>query len=258
MSLLCWNCRGLGQPRIVQELVRLVRELSPKIVFISETRQQATRVNNLKNRLAMDNCFLVDGKGKGGGLALYWDNSIKFSIVSYTMHHIDTLIWDGDHHASWRGTFAYGEPRVQDRHKLWKLLERLKPCSSASWLVIGDFNKVMWNFEHFSARRNPAIQMQDFLEVLSHCDLHDLGYSGLPWTYDNKQAGDCNVRVRLDRAVATPSWAEWFPKVHTQHLISASSDHCPVSLDLEHDHDAHTKQKTMIYEVMWEREESMF
>jgi hypothetical protein len=149
MSLLCWNCRGLGQPRIVQELVRLVRELSPKIVFISETRQQATRVNNLKNRLAMDNCFLVDGKGKGGGLALYWDNSIKFSIVSYTMHHIDTLIWDGDHHASWRGTFAYGEPRVQDRHKLWKLLERLKPCSSSPWLVIGDFNEVMWNFEHF-------------------------------------------------------------------------------------------------------------
>jgi hypothetical protein len=128
MSILCWNCRGLGQPRTVQELVRLVHTLSPKIVFISETRQQSNRVRNIKGRLASDNCFLVDGRGKGGGLALYWDNSIKLNIVSYGMHHIDTLIWDGDHHAAWRGTFVYGEPRVQDHHNMWKLLERLKPC----------------------------------------------------------------------------------------------------------------------------------
>jgi hypothetical protein len=170
-----------------------VRTVSPKIVFISETRQQSNRVRNLKSRLAMDNCFLVDGKVKGGSLALYWDNSIKLSIVSYGMHHIDTLIWDGDHHASWRETFVYGEPRVQDRHNMWKLLERLKPCSYAPWLVIGDFNEVMWNFEHFSSHMHPARQMLDFHEVLSHCDLHDPGFTRLPWTYDNKQIGDRNV-----------------------------------------------------------------
>jgi hypothetical protein len=53
--------------------------------------------------------------------------------------------------------------------------------------------------------------MLDFREVLSYCDLHDLGFSGLPWTYDNKQAGDRNVRVRLDQVVASPSWMNWFP-----------------------------------------------
>jgi hypothetical protein len=92
--------------------VRLVCTLSPKIVFISETRHQSNRVRNIKGRLALDNCFLVNGRGKGGGLALYWDNSIKLNIVSYGMHHIDTLIWDGDHDAAWHGTFVYGEPRA--------------------------------------------------------------------------------------------------------------------------------------------------
>jgi hypothetical protein len=212
MSLLCWNYRCLGQPQTVQELVRLVHDVSHKIVFVSKTRQQASRVSNLKSRLAMDNSFLVDGKGKGGGLALYWDNSIKLNIVSYGMHHINMLIWDGDHHTSWHVTFVYGEQRVQDRHNMWKLLERLKPCSSTPWLVIGDFNEVMWNFEHFSSRRRPARQMQDFQEVLPHCDLHDLGYTWLPWTFDNKQPRDRNVSVRLDRAVATPNWTEWFPR----------------------------------------------
>jgi hypothetical protein len=44
---------------------------------------------------------VVDGQEKGGVLALYWnDYSIKFDILSYGMHHIDTLIWDDSHHAA--------------------------------------------------------------------------------------------------------------------------------------------------------------
>jgi endonuclease/exonuclease/phosphatase (EEP) superfamily protein YafD len=38
---------------------------------------------------------------------------------------------------------------------MWDLLKRIKPVSKAPWLLIGDFNEVMWSFEHFSARRRP-------------------------------------------------------------------------------------------------------
>jgi hypothetical protein len=72
---------------------------------------------------------------------------------------------------------------------MWKLLERLKTCFYAPWLVIGDFNAVMWNFEHFSSHRRPARRMLDFHEVLSHCDLHDPGFAGLPWTSSIKKPG---------------------------------------------------------------------
>jgi hypothetical protein len=47
-------------------------------------------------------------------------------------------------------------------------------------MMIGDFNEVMWLFEHFSSRRRPPKQMVDFREVLSFCDLHDLGSARLP------------------------------------------------------------------------------
>jgi hypothetical protein len=93
--------------------------------------------------------------------------------------------------------------------------------------------------------------------VLTCCDLHDLSFLGLPWTYDNKHAGDHNVRVRLDRAVSSPSWSEWFPQVRPQHLVTASSDHCPIFLDLTQDQQHGVTQKIMLYEVMWEREESL-
>jgi hypothetical protein len=112
-------------------------------------------VSNLRYRLGFKNAFVVDGKGKGGGLVLFWDESINISISLYGMHHIDTFIWDSDHHASWRETFVYGEACTQDRHILWELLRRLKPLSGAPLMLIGDFNEAMWSFEHFSVRKRP-------------------------------------------------------------------------------------------------------
>jgi hypothetical protein len=126
------------------------------------------------------------GKEKVEASVLFWDESIKLTVLSYGLHYIDTLIWNGDHHASWRGTFVYGEPRTHDMHLMWEVLRRLKPISTAPWLLIGDFNEVVWSFEQISARRQPEHQMAEFREVLAQCDVFDIGFSGVPWTFDNK------------------------------------------------------------------------
>jgi hypothetical protein len=128
-------------------------------VFISKTRQQNNKVSNLGFRIGRNKAFVVDGHGKGGGLVLFWDDSLKISILSYGLHYINTLIWDVDHHAHWRGTFVYGEPRTHERSKMWELLRRLKPVSQAPWMLIGDFNEALWSFEHFSTRRRLDKQM---------------------------------------------------------------------------------------------------
>jgi hypothetical protein len=161
----------------------LIHEFCPKIVFNSETRQQRDRqqrdrVNNLMFRLCFSNCFVVDGVGKGGGLALYWDESIKLDIVSYGLHHIDTAVWSMEMNMEWRASFVNGEPRVQDRHLMWNLLKRIKPMQSAPWVMIGDFNEALWGFEHFSLHKRAEHQMEDFQDVLSQCNLHDIGFQG--------------------------------------------------------------------------------
>jgi hypothetical protein len=99
--------------------------------------------------------------------------------------------------------------------------------------------------------------MLDFREVLVHYDLHDIGFLRLPWTYDNKQKGDRNVRVRLDRAVASPNWSQWFPYVKVQHIISTRSNHYPILLDLVKVDRLQPNQRLMRYEIMWEHEESL-
>jgi hypothetical protein len=79
-----------------------VREYCPNIVFISETRQQKERVSNLRFRLDFNNSFVVDGVGKGAGVVLFWDDSIKIDLLSYGLHHVDTMVSSSELHLRWR------------------------------------------------------------------------------------------------------------------------------------------------------------
>jgi hypothetical protein len=151
MNTLSWNCRGLGQPRAVQELSRLIREYCLNIMFLSETRQHKNRVSNLRFRFGYSHGFVVDGVGKGRGLGLFWDDSVKIDILSYDLHHIDCIVWSNDLQEPWHTTFVYGEPKVRERHLMWEMLRHLKNMRNEAWLVLGDFNECQWGFEHFSA-----------------------------------------------------------------------------------------------------------
>jgi hypothetical protein len=123
--------------------------------------------------------------------------------------------------------------------------------------MVGDFNEVLWQKEHLSAKRRSEHQMQLFRDVLNHCDMVDLGYKGLPWTYNNKQKGENNVRVRLDRAVAQPRWSNLFPGASVEHVVSSRSDHCPLVVRLGKKENVKSNRLNKRYEIMWEREESL-
>jgi exonuclease III len=233
MSILGWNCRGLGLPQTVQELVRLIRTYRPLIVFICETRQGENKIKELKCRLGLKFCTSHVGKGKGAGIALYWDEQVDLEVLALGPRFIDVLIKNGPNNQSWRITFVYGEPKAAERHHMWTTLSRIKDNANAPWLMLGDFNETMWQHEHFSETKRSESRMKDFRRVLSHCGLHDLGCIGTPWTYDNRQKERKNIRDRLDRAVASHSWANLFPDAKVSNLISTRSDHLPILIEYE-------------------------
>jgi hypothetical protein len=140
---------------------------------------------------------------------------------------------------------------------MWTLLRRIKPIIDEPWLMLGDFNECMWQFEHLSNSRRSERQMQNFRDVLSECDLHDLGYTGSEWTYDNKQGGERNVRVRLDRAVARPDWQARFPNASVSHIVSSRSDHVPILVEWEERVERRPTEKIRRYEAVWEREPTL-
>jgi hypothetical protein len=238
-----------------------VHTYKPKLVFLSETRQRNKYVSSLRWRLGLKHCITHAGIGKGAGIALYYDESVEVIKLAVGLRYIDVLIRLNPHGQQWRATFVYGEAKAHERHHMWNLLRRIKPASNAPWLVIGDFNETMWQTEHFSSCYRSERNMANFREVLSDCELYDLGFKGPPWTYDNKQDGQRNVKARLDRGVASSSWSDIFQDASVEHICSTRSDHLPLLVRfgprLEWRPMNEKRIQAFRYEYMWERVESL-
>jgi hypothetical protein len=134
-----WNCRGTGLPRTVQELTALVRAKSPGLVFLCETRSSESRVANLRWRLGLKNCIAVDSDGNSGGIALFWHESVEVNLMEKNFRYIDVSTRICPSEPWFRITFVYGEPRTENRHRMWEALRRLRGVSDMPWLVMGGF-----------------------------------------------------------------------------------------------------------------------
>lgn len=76
-------------------------------------------------------------------------------------------------------------------------------------------------------------QMDGFKDALDVCGLIDLGFKERTWTFEKKVAGGTYTCVRLDRAVAEPSWCALFPSAEVLNVTAACSDHGPIVLQLK-------------------------
>ncbi|KAL0446312.1 UNVERIFIED_CONTAM: hypothetical protein Slati_1759100 [Sesamum latifolium] len=100
MKILSWNCEGLGAPWTVRTLTRLVKLHRPGLVFLSETKCNARRVDRVKN-LMNYNGVGVDFVGKGGGLFLLWRKDVDVWLQSLSLHHIDVTVKSDDYPDRW-------------------------------------------------------------------------------------------------------------------------------------------------------------
>ncbi|KAL7238942.1 hypothetical protein ACSBR2_004938 [Camellia fascicularis] len=73
---------------------------------------------------------------------------------------------------------------------------------------------------------------EEILNRLNRCQLLDLGFLGLPFTWTNGRKGKANIRERLDKALCIDSWRTSFPKAQMQNLPRKQYDYCPPLISL--------------------------
>jgi len=93
MSIFSWNCRGLGNPRTIRDLFRLVKEMHPDLICLMETKLQSARLECLKLKLGFDYVLVVDSRGKSGGLALFWKADFQVNIQNFIWHINFTVLF---------------------------------------------------------------------------------------------------------------------------------------------------------------------
>ena len=87
MSLLSWNCRGIRNHCTVRELLFLIKEKDPSVLFLSETRLDNIGVENLRVTLKFVGAFCVFHMYTGGGLAMLWTNRMDLKLNTYSRNH---------------------------------------------------------------------------------------------------------------------------------------------------------------------------
>ncbi|CAL1361915.1 unnamed protein product [Linum trigynum] len=83
-------------------------------------------------------CWSTDtsGGGRAGGLCIWWVEEVNLTVMSSSLHHLDTKIEEVKE-VTWIFTGIYGWPEREDKFQTWDLICRLAGQWTGPWLSGG-------------------------------------------------------------------------------------------------------------------------
>ncbi|PPS03655.1 hypothetical protein GOBAR_AA17005 [Gossypium barbadense] len=137
-----------------------------------------------------------------------WKEEVGITLKSFSNPHIDVVIKEELEEKIWRFTGFYGAPVEGLRKDSWNLIRHLEKECDLPWVMMGDFNKIMFSFEKKGGCVQDERQMSTFREVLQECDLSNLGFSGQWFTWEKGRLPSNNIREKHDRGMANKKVVE--------------------------------------------------
>lgn len=102
----------------------------------------------------MDFKAIFPSDGRKGGLIIFWKREVNVQILFAHSNYIDVRIVE-DAQREWRFTGFYGEFRWADKYLTWQRLRTLKAQHNLPWLLLGDFNEILFNDEKEGGNPRP-------------------------------------------------------------------------------------------------------
>lgn len=72
----------------------------------------------------------------------------------------------------------------------------------------------------------------EILDLIRESDLHDMGFSGNPFTWTSNSHGTGKIKSRLDISLTNSEWTLVYPNAKLVHLPQKGSDHTPILLPM--------------------------
>lgn len=225
MKLLSWHPSGLGNPLGVQNLQELLKKENLDIIFLHETKVLASYFNSCMFSFGFPNCLAIDRVGLEGRLVLLWKKEVVIEILFYSRDFIhEQIINRPKEDQIWLFTRIYEILEVEKRKETWSLIKSLCSNFEIPSLVMDGFNKILSQEEKWGGWSCLEGQMEEFRNVLSECDLKDLGYTRTNFTWCNRRKGVNKIYERLDRRLANSKWCLMFSESSISHGTTTSSN----------------------------------
>lgn len=174
MSLLSWNCQGLGEydDLTIPRLREMRKDHFPEIMFLMETMHDQKKLVDLQEWLGYDMIYTVNPIGKSDGIALFWKNSKSIDLKFVDKNLLDLHVQFGN--VDFFVSCIYGAPVMKDKHVVWERLTRIGCLRKESWCMICDFNDILNNSEKLGGPSRSDKFFEDFGDMIRNCQMSDL------------------------------------------------------------------------------------
>ncbi|KAL5556427.1 hypothetical protein UlMin_038663 [Ulmus minor] len=145
----------------------------------------------------------------------------------------------------------YGPIGSAEKRIFWNDLHKAVAQFYSGWLVLGDFNGVLYHSDRHGGREETS-SLVHMINALDNLGLVELPSQGLKYSWSNGRNENNVIRAKLDRCVANADWWGLFPNVDVKILPQTSSDHSPVVLNF--DGCSTFLKRSFRFEAIWTRD----
>ncbi|XP_056683679.1 uncharacterized protein [Spinacia oleracea] len=233
MIICSWNVKGLNDPSKVVEVKKILSRHNISVIAIIETRRKEGNAQRIQNKFGSawlwEMNYTCSPKGR---IWIGWKhNRVNFQLIRKTDQTIHGDLSDKDGLFSVCFTAVYGLHTIEHRRPLWNELVNLSAVLTKPWLIMGDFNSVLFSGDRVNGNPVQIAETKDFEECIQAAGITELKSCGNMFSWSNKGQGDQRISSRIDRAFGCCDWQSIFTEVCVDYLNPGISDHSPLLLD---------------------------
>lgn len=96
MKMICWNVRGLRNPRATRRLRHMLKVYNPQTVFFMETKLNVMRIEKMRRRCGFLSSIDVSTEGTRWGICLAWKRNFMMTLRNISKKQVDVEVQEDE------------------------------------------------------------------------------------------------------------------------------------------------------------------
>lgn len=224
-NILVWNVQGAASSTFPKVMKEYTCDFNPDMLILVETRVSDALANRAISKIGMPKSHRVEAWGFFGRIWVLWKECVEVIVLISSDQFVHLKVKFSVFSDWFLLTRVYGSPIGSLCKKLGVELEAISMGVQHPWLLAGDFNAMLNDWEKKGGLRNGGSSCRLFQNFCSVCNLRYVEFQGLTSTWSQGA-----LFKRLDQVLCNVEWEQLAPASMVHHLHKLKSDHRPLAL----------------------------